>query len=175
MSVSSAYVTCTAGGKAFTYHFTGVTVIEHTLALNLKNQDSQGADLVNGARNLADRVTLSVVETDAEHSPGWSARMLEAMAALKKGRFLCRVVTSMAAYDRMLLTEIAATQDGENQYGWSGELAFTEYLPAAEENAGNARANTNSSVRKHTGSTGSAGKVAGTPFKQLLQRAGIGG
>ena len=170
---STAYVTCTAGGKTYTYHFTGVTEIEHTLALNLSSKDAQGADIVHGARNLANQVTLSVVETDTEHSPGWSARMLEAMAALKKGRFLCRVVTSMASYANMLLTEITATQDGENQYGWSGTLAFTEYLPSAEENTGAAKTNTNSSVRKNTGNTGSAGRLTGTPFKQLLQRAGI--
>ncbi len=169
---SSAYVTCTTGGKTYTWHFTGVTEIEHNLALNLNNKDSQGGDIVHGARNLASQVTLTVIETDAAHSPGWAARMLEAMAALKKGRYLCRVVTSMAAYDRMLLTEITATQDEENQYGWSGTLAFMEYLPAAEGDADGTKANSNSSVRKNTGSS-SAVKLSGTPFAQLLQRSGI--
>ena len=171
MGSSTAYVTCTVSGKTYTYHFTGVTEIEHNLALNLSNKETQGADIVNGARNLANQVTLSVVETDTEHTPGWSARMLEAMAALKKGRYLCKVVTSMASYDRMLLTEITATQDEENQYGWSGTLAFMEYLPVTEENAEDAKANSNSSVRKNTGSTG---KLNGTPFKQLMQKAGVG-
>ena len=170
-AASTAYVTCTVSGKTYTWRFTGVTGIEHNLALNLDNKSDQGADIVNGARNLADRVTLDVVETDTEHSPGWSARMLEAMAALKKGRYLCRVVTSMAAYDRMLLTEITAVQDEENQCGWSGTLTFMEYLPVTEENAEDAKANSNSSVRKNTGNTGSAGKISGTPFRQLLQRA----
>lgn len=171
-AASTAYVTCTVSGKTYTWRFTGVTGIEHNLALNLDNKSDQGADIVNGARNLADQVTLDVVETDTEHSPGWSARMLEAMAALKKGRYLCRVVTSMAAYDRMLLTEITATQDEENQYGWSGTLAFMEYLPAAEGDADGTKANSNSSVRKNTGSS-SAVKLSGTPFAQLLQRSGI--
>ena len=27
---STAYVTCDIGGKTYTYHFTGVTAIEHT-------------------------------------------------------------------------------------------------------------------------------------------------
>ena len=93
MSDSSAYVTCTVGGNTYTYYFTGVTEIEHNLALNLDNTESQGLDIVNGARNLPNQVTLSVVETDVEHTPGWSARMLEAMATLKKNRVLCRVVT----------------------------------------------------------------------------------
>ena len=91
---STAYVTCTVSGKTYTYHFTGVTGIEHNLALNLNNEASEGSDIVNGARNLANQVTLSVVETDAEHTSGWAARMLECMVALKKKRVLCRVVTS---------------------------------------------------------------------------------
>ena len=128
---------------------------------------------MNGARNLSSQVTLSVVETDAEHAPGWSARMLEAMAALKKNRSLCRVVTSMAAYDRMLLTEITATQDGDNPCGWSGSLVFMEYIPVTEETAAEVKENSNSSVRTNTG-TGSARKISGTVFQQLLQRSGIG-
>ncbi len=174
MSASStAYVTCDVGGKTYTYHFTGVMSIEHNLALNLDNTSSQGTDIVNGARNLANQVTLSVIETDAEHPAGWAARMLEAMASLKKQRILCRVVTSMGSYDNMLLTEITATQDEENQYGWSGSLAFMEYIPVTEENAQTVKENNNSSVRKNTGSTGSSKKIYGSPFEQLLQRAGI--
>ena len=170
---STAYVTCVVAGKTYTYHFTGVTSIEHNLALNLDNTSSQGMDIVNGARNLPDQVTLSVLETDAEHPAGWAARMLEAMASLKKQRILCRVVTSMGSYDNMLLTEITATQDEENQYGWSGSLAFMEYIPVTEENAQAVKENSNSSVRKNTGSTGSSRKISGTPFEQLLQRAGL--
>ena len=172
-SSSSAYVSCDIGGKTYTYHFTGVTEIEHNLALNLDNTDSQGMDIVHGARNLPDQVTLSVLETDAEHPAGWAARMLEAMTALKKQRILCTVVTSMMTYKDMLLTEITATQDEENQYGWSGELAFMEYIPVTEENAQAVKENNNSSVRKNTGSTSSSKKVSGTPFEQLLQRAGL--
>ena len=167
---SAAYVTCVVAGKTYTYHFTGVTSIEHNLALNLNNEASEGADIVNGARNLANQVTLSVVETDTEQAAGWAARMLEAMAALKKQRILCKVVTSMATYEDMLLTEIVATQDEENQFGWSGSLAFMEYIPVTEENAESVKTNDNSSVRKNTGS---AGKIAITPLQQMLARAGI--
>ena len=169
---SSAYVTCEVGGKTYTYHFTGVTSIEHNLALNLNNKDSQGMDIVNGARNLPNQVTLSVVETDTEHTAGWAARMLKCMVALKKKRVLCKVVTSMATYEDMLLTEINATQDEENQFGWSGSLAFMEYIPVTEENAEALKTDTNSSVRTNTGSSG-AGKISGSPLQQLLSRAGI--
>ena len=72
----------------------------------------------------------------------------------------------------MLLTEITATQDEENQCGWSGSLAFMEYVPVTEENAEAVKANSNSSVRKNTGS-GSAKRLVGTPYQQLLQRAGV--
>ena len=170
---SSAYVSCVIGGNTYAYHFTGVTAIGHSLALNLDSTASQGTDIVNGARNLSDQVTLSVVETDVEHAPGWAARMLEAMAALKKHRTLCTVATSMGTYRNMLLTEISATQDEDNQDGWSGSLAFMEYIPVTEENAAAVKANSNSSVRTNTGSAGTK-KLSGTPLQQLLRRAGVG-
>ena len=34
-AASTAYITCGTGGGARTWHFTGVTSVEHTLALNL--------------------------------------------------------------------------------------------------------------------------------------------
>ena len=53
MSVtSSAYISCIVSGQTYTYHFTGVTEIEHNLALNLNNASAQGTDIINGARNL---------------------------------------------------------------------------------------------------------------------------
>ena len=169
---SSAYVSCVYGGSTYTWHFTGVTAIEHTLALNLDNTSSQGTDIVNGARNLPDQVSLAVMETDTAHADGWAARMLEAMAALKKNRILCRVVTSMGSYDRMLLTEITATQDGENQDGWSGQLLFTEYLPVTEGTGETVKTNNNSSVQTNIG-TAAGTKLSGSSLDQALQRAGV--
>ena len=166
-AVSSAYVSCTVNGRAYTYHFTGVVSVEHNLALNLNNASAQGTDIVNGARNLPDQVTLTVVETDVEHSPGWAAAMLGVMSSLKKRRLLCRVVTSMAAYENMLLTEITATQDEDNQDGWSGSLSFMEYVPVSEENAAEAKANDNSSVRKNTGNS-TTKKVTGSTLMSLI-------
>ena len=171
-AASAAYVTARVNDAPCAWHFTGVTAIEHSLSLTLNSTAAQGADLVNGARNQPDRVTLTVIETDAEHSPGWSARMLAAMAGLKRKRMLCGVVTSMGSYTDMLLTEITATQDEENQDGWSGSLSFMEYIPVTEENAADAKANDNSSVRKNTGSTGTK-KVTGSTLLQMLERAGV--
>ena len=169
---SRAYVSFVHNGKTYKYYFTGVTSIEHSLTVNLEKDSSQGSDIVNGARNKPNQITLSVIETDAEHTSGWAARMLECMAALKKKRVLCRVVTSMATYEDMLLTEINATQDEENQFGWSGSLAFMEYIPVTEENAEALKTNTNSSVRTNTGSSGTK-KITGTPLQQMLARAGL--
>lgn len=135
MSESTAYVSAKAGGKTYTYHFTGVVSIEHNLALNIGNDASQGGDVINGARNLPDQVTLSVLETDAMHSAGWSRAMLEAMASLKRNRYLCQVVTSLGTYKDMLLTEITATQDEINQFGWAGDLVFMKYLPVTASSA----------------------------------------
>ncbi len=165
---SSAYVRCQSGGKTRIYYFTGVTSIEHNLSLNLEKDSSQGSDIINGARNKPNQVSLSVVETDAEHSAGWSAKMLGDMVSLKENRSLCTVVTSMATYKQMLLTEINATQDEENQYGWSGTLVFTEYIPVTGGNSSSGKSKNNSSTRKNTGSTGS--KKVLTPFQQLLSK-----
>lgn len=165
---STAYVTCTVSGKTYTYHFTGVTSIEHNLALNLDNEAAQGEDIVNGAKNLSDQVALHVVETDTEHIPGWSSAMLAAMRSLKKNRVLCKVITSMATYDKMLLSEITATQDDENQDGWSGELVFMEYIPV-KEGSDTSKTNNNSSTRRNTGNTGT--KKAITPLQQMLAKA----
>ena len=126
---STAYVTTKAGNTDYTYHFTGVVSIEHNLALNIGNDASQGGDIINGAKNLPDQVRLSVVETDVAHSKGWSKQMLAAMMSLKKNRYLCKVVTSMGTYKDMLLTEITATQDEANQFGWAGDLVFMKYIP----------------------------------------------
>ena len=170
---SKAYVTCAVDGHIYKYRFAGVVSIEHSLTLELNREASQGTETVNSARNLPDRVTLSVIETDTAHSSGWSARMLEAMASLKRNRIPCEVVTSLGTYENMLLTEITATQDEENQEGWSGELVFLEYFPASAGNNGDMKTNTNSSVRKNTGTAGNLKKVTGTALTQLLQRAGV--
>ena len=154
---SSAYVTFDVEGRPYSYHFTGVTSIEHNFALNIESSSSSSTDIVNGAKNLANQVTLQVVETDAEHASGWSARMLAAMEGLKKHRHLCKVVTSMFTYEKMMLTEITATQDEENQFGWTGELAFMEYIESTGED--DSKEKTNSSVRRNTGNTGAKKKV----------------
>ena len=170
-AASAAYVTARVNGDSCAWHFTGVTSIEHSLSLTLGSTASQEAELINGARNQPDRVTLTVIETDAEHMPGWSAHMLAAMASLKSRRVLCGVVTSMGTYSNMLLTEITATQDEENQCGWSGSLSFTQYVPADGKNAGSVKTNDNSSTREHTGFTGNVLRLTDeAASRQILSR-----
>ena len=171
---SSAYVSAASGSTKYTYHFTGVISVTHNLALNIDSDSAQGGDIINGARNLPDQVTLSVIETDEAHGSGYAKSMLEAMVSLKQNRYLCRVVTSLGTYKKMLLTEITATQDADNAFGWSGELVFMKYLPqSSSSGASSVRAVNNSSTRRNTGSAGGAATVSGTVFQQLLQRAGI--
>ena len=132
MARSSAYVILKETGTA--YHFTGVTEIVHHLALKIfdKADVTEVASFVNGAKNEPDRVTLSVIETDAAHSAdGWSARMMDILYSVKRNRMLCRVVTPQKSYEDMLLSDISATHNAENPDGWSGELTFTEYIPMA--------------------------------------------
>ncbi len=171
MAVSFAYVTATVSGKKRTWHFTGVTAAEHALSLNLNTAASQGTDLVNGARNQPDRITLSVIETDAARGPGRSAALLEDMDTLKRNRILCRVTTPLGTCRKMLLTEVTAARDSEVQEGWRGTLVFTECLSSGKETSA-AKTADNSSARRNTGSA-AARKVTGSAFLQLLERAGV--
>ncbi len=175
---SSAYVI--AKGIDYTYRFAGVTSIEHTLSLNLDADTSAGGDIIHGARRKPNQVKLSVVESDSATQPGWSAAMLAALDSIRRNRILCRVVTSMGAYSKMLLSEITATQDEENPCGWSGELTFVEYTEKARvvtgeagEIIGTGKRENNSSTRMNTGSMAPAQTVSGNELEQLLQRAGI--
>ena len=75
MPSSSAYITVKPYNQ--TYHFTGVLSVSHSLSLKVfeTSDTTELGSYVNGAKNQPDRVTLSVLETDAAHSAaGWSAR-----------------------------------------------------------------------------------------------------
>ena len=80
---------------------------------------------------------------------------------------LCGVVTSMGSYTDMLLTEITATQDEENQCGWSGSLTFTQYVPSDGENE--VKTNDNSSTRENTGFTGNLIQLTAETVNRLLE------
>ena len=170
---SSAYILYETGkGKKYEYHFTGVTAIEHSLTMNIGLDSSQGGNIVNGAKNLPDRVSLSVVETDSMHQSGWSAKMLECLWTIKRNRYIVSVYTNLGTYTDMLLTEIIAREDDENQFGWSGTLVFTEYLAAEELFTG--KANDNSSTRTNTGTSFPARTISYYELRQIMTRAGVG-
>ena len=166
---SSAYVMVPAYG--YTYSFSGVISIHHAVSLKIQTdaESASGTDYVNGARNQPDRVTLAVIESDVGHPAGWSARMLQAMESLKRNRALCTVVTPAFTYENMLLNEFTATEDETSQSGWQGSLTFTQYVPPA----GPEKTADNSSAVTHTGSAAPAKTVSGSPFQQMLERAGI--
>ena len=151
MAQSSAYIIIKGQGTSL--HFTGVTEITHRIRLKIfdKADITEAASFVNGAKNEPDRVTLSVIETDAAHeAAGWSARMLEILYAVKRDRMLCEVVTPQKAYSDMLLSEISAVHNAEIPDGWSGELTFTEYIPLAVP--GETKTDDNASTPRNTGS-----------------------
>ena len=161
MPSSSAYITVKEYNQ--TYHFTGALSVSHSLSLKLfeKADLTEHGSFVNGAKNQPDKVTLSVLETDAAHSAaGWAARMLDVLESVKRKRLLCRVVTPHHTYEDMLLTGISVTQDEEHPDGWAGEITFTEYIPIVvlEET----KTENNSSTPKNTGSTAPARTVSGT-------------
>ena len=148
MAQSTAYIV--ASGIDYTYRFCGVTEIEYNFALNIDADTSQGGDIINGARRLPNQIRLSVVETDVASQPGWAASMLAALDSIRRNRVLCRVVTSMGSWENMLLSEITATQDEANQYGWAGDIVFMQYIPRSEQyytdTSGGGGASTGSSV-----------------------------
>ena len=144
------------------YHFTGVISVTHSLSLKVFEtaDTTELGSYVNGAKNQPDKVTLSVIETDAAHSTaGCASRMLDLLSAVKRDRLLCRVVTPHHTYDDMLLSGISVTQDEEHPDGWSGDITFTEYIPLVA--LSDAKTDDNSSAAKNTGSAAPAKTVSG--------------
>ena len=185
MPKSTAYFT--AEGINYTYRFCGVTEIEYNFALNIDADLSQGGDIINEARRLPNQIRLSVVETDAASSSGHSASMLSALDSIRRNRVLCRLTTDMGSWDRMFISEITATQDEMNQYGWAGDIVFMQYIPKSEQyysssSSGSAVSSTsstrktsnNSSTKKNTG-TKAAVTSAAAGVTAVLSRAGISG
>ena len=157
---SSAYITVKPYNQ--TYHFTGVISVTHNLSLKVfeKADATELGSCVNGAKNQPDKVTLTVLETDAAHSAaGWAARMLDILSAVRRDRLLCRVVTPHRTYDDMLLTAVSVTQDEEHPDGWSGDITFTEYIPLVA--LADKKTDDNSSAAKNTGSAAPGKTVSG--------------
>ena len=122
--------------------------------------------------------------------------MLSALDSIRRNRVLCRVVTSMGSWENMLLSEITATQDETNQYGWAGDIVFMQYIPHSEQyytdTSGGGGASTgssttstrktenNSSTKKNTGTKAAASTVSSAAasavsgaLATVLGRAGI--
>ena len=161
----------------FTYRFAGVVEIEYNFALNINADPETDTDVINGARKLPNQIRLSVIETDVNRNPGWAAGMLQAMEKLRNARTLCTVVTSMGSWSGMLLSEITATQDEENQFGWAGDLVFMQCLGANGLSPGNMEASTrktenNSATARNVGTKGPPQTVSGTVFQQIVSRGG---
>ena len=180
-----------------TYRFTGITSVEHSFSLKLPDPSDSTSEsgAVSGAKKQPDRVTLSVVESDASRQPGWAARMLDVLAAVHARQLLCRVVTAYHTYENMLLSSVSAVQDASNQAGWRGTLTFTETAAVPDTAAAAASAATSgpgqptgsdldtgipsakaanqSSTPKNVGAAAPAKTVSGSPLQQMLRGSAI--
>ena len=187
MPKSTAYFT--AEGINYTYRFCGVTEVEYNFALNIDADLSQGGDIINEARRLPNQIRLSVVETDVETSPGWAASMLSALDSIRRNRVLCTLTTDMGTWGRMFISEITATQDEINQYGWAGDVVFTQYIPRSEQyyseevaisttattTTSTRRTTNNSSTKKNTGTKAAATSATAGAISAITKLAGAGG
>ena len=70
----SASVSIRIPSYGYTYTFSGVLSVQHAFSLKIQtnSESATGPDYVNGARNQPDRVVLSVIETNVEHTAGRS-------------------------------------------------------------------------------------------------------
>lgn len=183
MPRSTAYIV--ASGIDYQYRFAGVVSVEYNFALNINADASQGGDIINGARKLPNQIRLSIVETDASVSNGWSASMLSALDSIRRNRVLCTVVTNMGSWSDMLLTEITATEDENNQYGWAGDLVFMQYLEydglyseggelgEAALISSTRKTSNNSATCVNVGSKAGNNTLTGSALKSVLNIAGI--
>ena len=158
----------------YTYTFSGVISVKHELSLKLQtdSDSSSGTDYINGARNQANQIILSVIESDVGHAAGWSSRILQAMESIKRNRVLCEVHTSAFIYTGMLLSGIEATEDETSQSGWQGTLSFTQYVPVSSASS-ETKTNDNSSTATHTGVNGSTITIELSDLEYLLKLAGL--
>ena len=198
MTQSQAYVLAQA--IDYQYHFCGVISIQYGYSSQVAtgSDNAIGTDFLNGVRNLPTQVTLTVAESDVMRQDGWSARMIDALEGIKKGRYLCTLVTPMKTYQNMVLTDFSAVCDEFSQnHGWSGTLTFTQ-----TSLFGWGKAKDNASVIVNTGSAGavqtvsndvpqtvissgasssgsgggtnySSGRTVLSPLQQMAQRAGV--
>ena len=187
MPKSTAYFI--AEGINYTYRFCGVTEVEYNFALNIDADLSQGGDIINEARRLPNQIRLSVVETDVEASPGWAASMLASLDSIRRNRVLCTLTTDMGTWGRMFISEITATQDEINQYGWAGDVVFTQYIPRSEQyyseevaisttattTTSTRRTTNNSSTKKNTGTKAAATSATAGAISAITKLAGAGG
>ncbi len=154
----------------YTYTFTGVLSANHTLSLKTDSdsESSTGIDYVNAARNAPNQITLEVIESDVGHVAGWSARMVQAMEALKRNRTLCTVSTKYFTYDSMLLTEFTLIEDATSQSGWQGSLTFTQFRSSAS----GSKSNDYSSYSTNVGNSGTFEQLTYEELIEYMRRSG---
>ena len=95
----------------------------------------------------------------------------------------------MGTWGRMFISEITATQDEINQYGWAGDVVFTQYIPRSEQyyseeaaisttattTTSTRRTTNNSSTKKNTGTKAAATSATAGAISAITKLAGAGG
>ena len=92
-----------------------MTQLRHGFTAKVNVDGESGAtDVVNGARNQPNKLTLSVLASSVGHPAGWPRRLLESLERLKRNRTLVSVETSVFLYPRMLLSDLTVIQDDQS-------------------------------------------------------------
>ena len=154
--------------------FSGVTQLRHgfTAKVNVDGE-SGAADVVNGARNQPNKLTLSVLASSVGHPAGWPRRLLESLERLKRNRTLVSAETSVFLYPRMLLSDLTVIQDDQSGDGWTGTLILTEYAASGSSAAssGTSSGSASAASRSGGGSSGSmlpfSGQIFSTPSAKV--------
>ena len=100
-------------------HFSGITQIRHSLSLKVATDTdtTEIVDYLNGAREQPAKVTLSLVETDAGHRPGWAARKVEILDLIRSSKVLVEIYTPIRNYYNMVLSDLVIIQEDGNPNG----------------------------------------------------------
>lgn len=158
--------------------FDGVTALRHSHTLKLASSADglTGAQVISGARNEPYRVTLYLVMSDAHSGvPHRAASVMRQLVAWKLGRAALTLVTPLAAYRGMIVTDFTVTEDDRHQAGWTGILTVTQVPGAAGAAGGGSESGgreDRGSALAHFGTALITRRLTAEQVRRLLQERG---
>lgn len=127
-------------GSTTAYYFDAIIRAEHTSALRITEHPVQnGANITDHAFSLPARLALDIGMSDAMGSfvqgqwSGDSPKSVTAYQVLRKlqdDRLPLAVVTRLAAYENMLIEQIAAPDDARTLYGLRATVTLRQIIMA---------------------------------------------